>query len=598
MAPRSFPYRPLPIRRRTSLVLAGAVLVALFSFRLWADIPQLLMALQHAKHGRYYPVQLHLHGSMSEGDGSMRGHNAEARELGTVDALWWTDHAWRIAGHGHVPGFDFEGESQVFPVPFRDTPWLRSQVWAGVSWKASADIETEEVNARLTRDRLARAQQALEIAARSDSLTSDWQWAGITVAASGGRLKAPIAADAVVTVWVRPLTSWDEDCRLVVRLVLSRQLDAVAELHYVIGDPGGPRLEAREGRRIGIVPVTAPTGKWTRLVLPVTADVLRFDLGGWDNSLSAVAIGMESRRGAEGRMVVDELRVRRLRSGAEVLARAEEIAASLERELGLVNHVGLEISYADHMNVYLPRAEMPDFEAHPHGMTPEETVAWAHARGGVVSYNHVFGAVDSQIDEYDERVWRLLTHRAFGADLLEVGYPHRVLPLERHLEVWDQLSRDRVLIGGIGTSDSHSQRQGWRGGNNYVTWVWALGPGKEEMIKGLRSRRAFFGDPVLFRGELDLETREGLPMGRAIVTDEPYHDVVLRITHLPPGSAVRWIEQGDLAQEIFDPPAGEFIRTFRVATDSYRFVRAEVWQGSRGLAFSNCLYFFPAAEER
>ena len=58
---------------------------------------------------KVFGVQLHLHGSMSEGSGSMAGHNHEAQQLnGVVDVLWWTDHDWRIAAHTYVSTFDFE----------------------------------------------------------------------------------------------------------------------------------------------------------------------------------------------------------------------------------------------------------------------------------------------------------------------------------------------------------------------------------------------------------------------------------------------------------------------------------------------------------
>ena len=46
-----------------------------------------------------------------------------------------------------------------------------------------------------------------------------------------------------------------------------------------------------------------------------------------------------------------------------------------------------------------------------------------------------------------------------------------------------------------------------------------------------------------------------------------------------------------------EPPEGDFETTLRLDTDRYRFVRAELWQGERGLAFSNCLYFVPASRE-
>lgn len=545
---------------------------------------------------RYYPVQLHLHGSMSEGDGSMRGHNAVAHALGTVDALWWTDHDWRVAGHGHLPGFGFDQLREVSPVPARETPWSEGEDGtAAVRWKEERDPGIADLTARLDDEVVAAGASSLRLEVRSMPRNDAWRWAGITLDAAGGRLKAPLAADVEVEVLVRP-GRLSDDGRPLIRLHLSRQVDAVAEIDYVLGKAGDPRVEERDGRRVGVVPMAAPAGRWTRLVLGVTHDAERLGLGGWDNSLRRISIGAEVRRGGRAALHVDELRVRRLRSGAEVLARAEQIAADLGREYGLVNHVGLEVSYAVHMNVYLPRIELPDFERYPHGMPPHDVVGWAHERGGVASYNHVFGTLPEQISEYDQRVRYLLDNRAFGADLLEVGYPHRVLPLKRHLEVWDTLSRDGVVIGGVGTSDSHSQTVGWRDGNNYVTWVWARSTAREDLIAGLRSRRAFFGDPVRFRGELFLETADGVPMGQVVRSAARRHDVFLRITALPEGATVRWIEQGKVVKTL-SPPAGDFARTFRVKTRKDRFVRAEVWLGERGIAFSNCLYFVAASRE-
>lgn len=579
---------PLTSWAPAAAVLAAAILAGVGFLAVSSRAPE----AAPAPAARYYPIQLHLHGSMSEGDASMRAHNTVAKKLGTVDALWWTDHDWRIAGHGHAPGFDFDAKRQYFPVPYRDGIGANRFGVVSVEWEDEAQPGVEEW-ARLTDEIVASGSHALEIGARAEPEVSNWRWGGIHVVSRSGRLKASLAADVVIELLVHPLSKPSDDSRLVVWCELSHQAETDSELVYLLGGGGVPKLAEGSRRRTGYVPIEAPVGEWSHLELNVTRDVLGFDLGGWDNSLREIRIGTEVRRGATARMVVDELRVWRYRSGSEVLAREEEIAAGLQHELGLRNLVGLEVSYSDHMNVYLPENEMPDFERYPHGMSPEEIVRWAHERGGVVSYNHVFGAVDSQADQYEERVRRVVEGRGFGADLLEVGYPHRVYPLARHIAVWDRLSRDQVVIGGIGTSDSHSHRQGWRGGNNYVTWVWSPSDGRNDLIEALKTRRAFFGDPMLFRGQLYLETDDGIPMGQVIRTSKAHRDVVLRITGLPAGTQVRWIEQGEVTR-VLEPPAGDFEDKLRVATRFYRFVRVEVWKGERGLAFSNCLYFFPA----
>ena len=54
-----------------------------------------------------YSVAMHMHGSFSEGMGSMEWHAAQAAALG-LDVLWWTDHDWRVAEWQHTRRFDFE----------------------------------------------------------------------------------------------------------------------------------------------------------------------------------------------------------------------------------------------------------------------------------------------------------------------------------------------------------------------------------------------------------------------------------------------------------------------------------------------------------
>src|SRR5262245_26385730 len=54
-----------------------------------------------------YSVQLHVHGSFSEGMGSIDSHTAESRRAG-VDALWWSDHDWRIDAYRHCSRFSFD----------------------------------------------------------------------------------------------------------------------------------------------------------------------------------------------------------------------------------------------------------------------------------------------------------------------------------------------------------------------------------------------------------------------------------------------------------------------------------------------------------
>ncbi|MCA9309860.1 MAG: hypothetical protein KDA21_01560, partial [Phycisphaerales bacterium] len=66
-----------------------------------------------------YSVQMHIHGSMSEGTGSMETQTWEARNAG-VDVLWWSDHDHRITYHHHLSTFGFEDWCEFWP---DNEPW-------------------------------------------------------------------------------------------------------------------------------------------------------------------------------------------------------------------------------------------------------------------------------------------------------------------------------------------------------------------------------------------------------------------------------------------------------------------------------------------
>ncbi|MDY7092029.1 MAG: CehA/McbA family metallohydrolase [Acidobacteriota bacterium] len=564
-----------------------------------------------ASSGRYYSVQLHLHGSLSEGVGTMAGQTRAAQELGGVDVLWWTDHDWRIARHTFVDSFDFDQLRRRVPIPHRGAPWSKRPRKILTAWHRRDGGEALAVaEQEISREAL-QGDGALELTARARPGELSWGWTGGEVDASGGRYTRPLSSEVTVELAVRPETALGENAQLEIRLALSRQEEGLAELVYRVGETGPRRRRTQGGKVVGVVPVAAPPEQWTRLTLPVSQDAQELDLGDGDNSLRRVDVRLWVRRGAEARVLVDDLRLQTLRDGTAVLALEEERAQELEAASGIVQHVGLEISYGVHFNAFLPRVELPDFDTFPHGMEPQATVDWVHERGGVVSYNHIFGAGDEPEEEVQEELAQrgelAVRERLYGADLLEVGYPQRVLPLSQHLAVWDRLSAAGTVVTGIGTSDSHDQDEGWRGGNNFLTWVWAKDTSRPGLIEGLRCGRAFFADPARFRGTLELTTADGRPMGQVIEPNGASQELVLEATGLPTNSRIRWIVDGRVAQEetsaagqdaggpTSNGPGDGSPRIYRsellTTVGDPGFIRVEVWQGGRGLAFTNPLYF-------
>lgn len=557
---------------------------------------------------RYWATQLHLHGSFSEGLGTMADQTEAARRLGSVDVLWWTDHDWRIARHTFVSSFGFESLRQRLEIPHRGMPWSKRPRYIRIAWKALAGGAALAAADQALSDTAAEGQHSLRLGATAGAGEEEWGWTGGKLDTNGGRWSRSLAAGVTLELAVRPETALGADAQLLVRTELSYRAGGTSELRYVVGDEGEARNERIGGRMVGIVPLEAVPGRWTTLRLPVSEDAARLGLGGDDNSLRRIEIRLQTRRGARAAVLVDDLELHEQLDGPALLRREQEMATELGAASGLTEHVGLELSYSLHMNAFLPEIELPDFERFPHGMEPSQAVRWAHERGGLIAYNHVFGAGDDPEDDVKEalagRGDLVVEERAFGADLLEVGYPLRVLPLADHLAVWDRLSTAGVVITGIGTSDSHDPREGWKDGNNFVSWIWARSPGAPDLIEGLRCGRVFFGDPASFSGTLELslgelgadaETVTGKVVAGSLDAALTLHAVA---TDLPPGSRVRWVADGRAIREEM-PPAGAYSSELELTPDllgdadgsgATHFVRLEVWQGERGLAFTNPVY--------
>src|SRR4029450_6009226 len=57
-------------------------------------------------------MAMHVHSSFSEGTGSMLGQLGEAA-ANAVDVLWWSDHDWRMSGHGFRKEVHFDGFTEL-----------------------------------------------------------------------------------------------------------------------------------------------------------------------------------------------------------------------------------------------------------------------------------------------------------------------------------------------------------------------------------------------------------------------------------------------------------------------------------------------------
>lgn len=523
-------------------------------------------------------VQLHVHGPYSEGLGSIESHAAEAQGVG-VRTIWWSDHDTRIATWHHASRFGFDG-------------W-REPIDLGEPWRALAAFEDRREKwlrppAAVATTRAAAATALAEFdAARFDSPPRSFRLAFENADDTFRGVVSGLEADQ--RLWVRPLRSgvvvhvavWAEaagpDARGFVELGLSEHPPpggGEPEPHvvrYVLANGGAPE---RSGL-VFSVPLAWKPGRWNHYALDVSADAARGfpESVPGDDALAGIAVGVEARRGARAAVRFDSLRLEQSSRGAAAFAEQRALIDEVAAGRPAVRQLqGVEISYgAPHLNEFTVDTVLHDYDAWLAGsglldaagrLTDPEAfrrqlvrrvVDDAHRRGGLVSYNHMLGALVAGWGPPKRdpgEVLAELTHdRLFGADLLEVGYRHRGgRPLADHLWVWDQLALAGLLPIGVGTSDSHGgPTERWRTSpNNFVTWVYAPAREKAPLIEGLRAGRAFFGDPTRFAGTLDLAAPDGARMGHVVVGAAASACVTAQVTRAASGDALRFVSQGQV----------------------------------------------------
>ncbi|MBA2578211.1 MAG: hypothetical protein H0V05_16500 [Euzebyaceae bacterium] len=196
---------------------------------------------------------------------------------------------------------------------------------------------------------------------------------------------------------------------------------------------------------------------------------------------------------------------------------------------------------------------------------------------------------------------RLLSERAFGVDILEVGYRKAAgITLSRHLAAWDVCSRNALFLTGNGVSDDHSGKNWRTGTKNFLTWAWAPTTSEPDLLAALAAGRAFFGDLARFAGTIDLWVDGACPMGSVSLSDAPARAVTATVTGIPAGGTVRLLQiVVDYASPDVPPdyvqvttlPADDFATgpaTVICANSRSSFVRVEVYDsGGLAVALSN-----------
>ena len=527
----------------------------------------------------YHPMHMHLHAACDHG-ASMALHMHNARQLG-MRYIWFTDHDTRTGMKKYpVTGFAF------------DTPELVIEEPSGGSY-GFRPVDEEILVAPSPE----KKQLTLRFASNPEPI---WKGSGITFFSSGTRHTAPLAAMVTLSFEKLDFTP-TEDTRLIVDVTLSQRPPECEKAHllYVLGS-----TEGLEGAHVQVLPLRGT-------VFPVSEDV-SWDpaIGGRDNAFETVTLRLESRNGAPAEAAVGAFRIDVEKHYEQAHLALKETAAEVGQHYGITPFVSFEVSAAgEHKNCYSTKVPIIDYRAYDYKVPVWEAVRHIKEHGGIFAFNHPFaiGALkrkqftpEGRLRVLSKMVAELIANRAWGASLLEVGFPEgrNGFSLEEYVLLWDMLSVAGLFLTGYGCSDSHRDNIGWFDGNNFATYVAAPSrlshPIPESVFTdSMKKGRVYAGDPTKLRGAVDFRTEEGHPMGSVFLSSDR-QQVSLRFfaENTCPGWRFRLMENGlEVYSEVLT--GGQFVHSSQLCLGSttVNFRRAELWdENGRCILLTNPIY--------
>jgi hypothetical protein len=499
-------------------------------------------------------MAMHIHSSFSEQYGSMDSHLLQAH-ANAVDVLWWTEHDYRMSGIGYRDTVHFTSLTAEKPAAGEGGPWQWQLQRAGSLTKTSSGGIVSNPSSPLdpvVGGSLAVSAQSSNHAAASlgfyaQSQSSDWNYhcSLIGQTLSIEVLPTSIGPSAYLEILITSSFHPAGSGRPAGQYTIA----------YRLGGPGVPGTRSVSGIQ-GVVNLAATPGQWNSVAIVPANDIAALwpgmdarDFGLFGINLTAVSTGAV----ASGNF--DYLRFSR--SSGEVQLTAQQ---DMQLSYGLLypdvtQLQGLEISLAlPHVNWYGAGVALTNYGTVTAKQYPaflqSSVIPGIHASGGLVSYNHPYGASSSpaypqsqQNQMMSNLAISMLANRALGVDILEVGYPLRGgCDLQHHIGLWDICSRNALFLTGNGASDDHVGTNWLRFGNNWFTSVWAASTGEADLLSALVAGRSWCASLAWFRGSLDLLVDGVAPMGSVTVSALTTRQLAVIATGLPTNGTLQVVQ--------------------------------------------------------
>ncbi|MFH1220329.1 MAG: alpha/beta hydrolase-fold protein [Candidatus Eisenbacteria bacterium] len=604
-----------------------------------------------------YLTQLHLHGHSNHNGNtlpaSMESQSSEAAKNG-FDVIWWTDHA-QIYETFEDLKIDF-GSAQI-AIGF-------NSVFLG--GRLGRDLAALAVDRPDSGWYANLEDGGLSIKLQTEPGTRDFEAITLTPVSRVGKVRTnsfcrPVTSGLKLLAW---LDADQPGPDAYIRFCFDFSWHPMGQ-HHVRFDliaPGETPGEPEAGDTT-VVRQLRVTGRSTPIVFDL-AEALAPLRAGNDNTLSSFSIQMGARNGKSISVRLDSLVLRSDQPMGENQYRViDHLARRYSGDLGITEYVGVEIGLfhlpvLPHMNAYYPDSTR-NFGGIglDRNMRRDLWVNEVHKRGGLVSFNHPFGAHRNPMkrtpagrqgfgepagagetaesrneqpagsaEEYEgettgrsprvramggsavteDQFWEvatpLLEYKGLGADMLEVGYLFRGIgSLDDHLRLWDLALANGIRLVGTGTSDSH-------GGvwgpdmlpNPFASWIWAESRGADDLLAAIRAGHMAFGDPFLWKGKFAFGV-ESVMMGDTLVVDAP-REVRgwIFMEPMPDSVDVRLVQvslkPGREIEKTRSGPIQYRGGAIPIQVDRPCFIRAEIYgRGGTPLVFSNPVFLVPTA---
>ncbi len=537
---------------------------------------------------------MHVHASWSEGNGSWEAQYAQAAALG-VDLLYLTDHDFRARAYNYMTSL-----SGVTMVTSR----------VGTFAQSAATNTTGTIRLLAESNKGTPATIISTVQDKPDA---------------NNRMRTSIAGQKLVITF--PSCRLDLGATLEVRVQMSihpaygKRPAGQFELRYQFGASASTRYVDASGL-VGYVKFPKPTAGAT-FTVDLTADcqALWPDMLAVDNAirnLSLAATSPQSAKVADVRLTVKFQRSQN--SEASLIALQQSVMKTYGPRYPSM-HVwpSVEISRLDpHVIPY----GVPQFWPDQAPITPATVGTWypqmvanVHAQGGIVSWNHPFGATggpllpQAQQDANRRSIFASMkANGRYGTDTLEVGYPVRGgVNLLSHVALWDTFSRWGVFITGTGVNDDHGGQHWPTLGNGFMTGIWADSVQQPDVVFALLAGRAYTYHAGKWpNAVLDMVADNSIPMGRVVVASKKSRTLTIQAGQLPANTSVD-VVVGPVDYTGNDPgtrtaasiPAATFgasgLTSVTIDTDKSCFARVQVRNsGGYVIGVGNPIWFLTA----